>query len=225
MRTHQLRVRSDGVALTAPEMADVADAYFQKFRDAGLKVGVCVRPQQFVLAPGGGSATQQDVADPTQLLIDKINYAQKRWGATMFYVDSNGGPGNPMDPAIFQRVSAAVPGVLIMPEHSNLQYYAYTAPYRQVNQGYTGAEADARLVYPKGFAILNVSDAPMQQDYNQLSSSVSQGDVLMLRGWFDDGTLSSVKSIYQSVGQSERTQRRPASRLSARLPTLRLRRR
>ncbi len=188
-------------AMTAPEMVNVADAYFKKFRDAGLKVGVCVRPQQFVLAPGGGSASQQDVADPTQLLINKINYARNRWGATIFYIDSDGGPGNPMDPGILQRVSAAEPGVLIMPEHSNLQYYAYSAPYRQVNQGKTSAESDARLVYPQGFAILNLADAPIQQDYNQLVTAVSQGDVLMFRGWFDDGSLSSVRAIYQAAGQ------------------------
>src|SRR5206468_1864375 len=45
-------------ATLAPEMAGIADAYFKKFTDAGLRVGICIRPQQFVLAPGGGSAQQ-----------------------------------------------------------------------------------------------------------------------------------------------------------------------
>jgi hypothetical protein len=152
-------------------------------------------------ACSGVSASQQDVADLTQLLINKINYAKSRWGASIFYMDSNGGPGDPMDPSILQRVSAAIPGVLIIPEHSNLQYYAYTAPYRQINQGYTSAEADARLVYSKGFAILNVADAPIQEDYNQLVTSVTQGDILLFRAWFDDCSLTSVKSIYQAAGQ------------------------
>src|SRR5271165_4305825 len=31
---------------TAPEMAEIADAYFQRFTAAGLRVGVCLRPQQ-----------------------------------------------------------------------------------------------------------------------------------------------------------------------------------
>ncbi|HLK62895.1 MAG TPA: Ig-like domain-containing protein, partial [Bryobacteraceae bacterium] len=206
------------LATTAPEMANVADAYFQKFRDAGLKVGVCVRPQQFVLGPGGSSASQQDVADPTQLLINKINYARSRWGATIFYIDSDGGPGSPMDPGVLQRVSAAEPGVLIMPEHSNLQYYAYSAPYRQVNQGYMSAEADARLVYPQGFAILNLADAPIQQDYAQLLNAVSQGDVLMFRGWFDDGSLASVKSIYQAAGHPATDTTPPSISISSPLP-------
>jgi hypothetical protein len=206
-------------------MANIADAYFQKFRDAGLRVGLCVRPQQFVLAAGGLSASQQDVADLTQLLINKINYAKSRWGASIFYMDSNGGPGDPMDPSILQRVSAAIPGVLIIPEHSNLQYYAYTAPYRQINQGYTSAEADARLVYSKGFAILNVADAPIQEDYNQLVTSVTQGDILLFRAWFDDGSLTSVKSIYQAAGQPVPPwiQRHPRSRLSARRQEVRSR--
>lgn len=35
----------------APEMSDIVDDYFKKFRDAGLRVGVCVRPQHFTWGP------------------------------------------------------------------------------------------------------------------------------------------------------------------------------
>jgi PA14 domain/Bacterial Ig domain len=188
---------------TAPEMAGIADDYFQKFRNAGLQVGVCVRPQQFTLAPDGLSANQLDLTDPTQLLIDKINYAKNRWGATLIYVDSNGGPDNPMDATIFKNVLAAVPGILIMPEHEDLQYYAYSAPYQELRQNIFSSPPEARITYPAAFSIINVADGQIGKYYNNLVTAVSQGDILMLRGWFDDGSVSQVNAIYQAAGRSD----------------------
>ncbi len=188
---------------TAPEMANVADAYFQVFRNAGLRVGVCVRPQQFVLGPGGTTASQNVVAtdqDMAALLIEKINYAKNRWGATMFYIDSNGGPGNPMDPSVMQAVSAAEPDVLLVPEQSDPQYYAYSAPYLQLTNGYDATPPEARLIYPNAFSVINVADGPLSQDFQTLVNSVAAGDALMLRGWFNDGSLSWVQQIYQQAG-------------------------
>src|ERR1700678_3780023 len=37
------------MATLAPEMAPVADEFFRRFRDAGLRVGMTVRPQQLVI--------------------------------------------------------------------------------------------------------------------------------------------------------------------------------
>src|ERR1700722_17878916 len=71
----------------APEMAPVADEFFKKFKDAGLKVGVTIRPQQLIL--DRGLARQTTVFDIKRVLLEKIDYAQAHWGATLFYVDSN----------------------------------------------------------------------------------------------------------------------------------------
>ena len=68
----------------APEMDGVIDQYFQTFSSAGFRVGICLRPQQLVFPPGGGAPTQTTVANPTQLLLNKISYAYKRWGTTPF---------------------------------------------------------------------------------------------------------------------------------------------
>lgn len=190
---------------TAPEMATIADAYFAKFTAAGLRVGVCVRPQQFVLGPGGATASQTDVADPVPMMINKINYAKSRWGASMFYIDSNGGPNNPTDPSVFQRLQAAEPDVLLVPEHWETQYWAYSAPYRQLNQGVGATPTEARLVYPNSWSVINVADAPIAQDFQSLVTAVSQGDALMLRGWFDDGSVTPVVQIYQQASGKDTT--------------------
>ena len=189
-------------ATLAPEMAGVADAYFQKFRDAGLRVGVAIRPQQVTINPDGLTGTQQDLPDPTQLLIDKITFAKNRWGATLFYIDSNGGPNDPMDVNFYKRVAAAFPDILLIPEHENLRYYAYTAPYTELKGGNASSPPLVRSVYPNGFTVVSVDDGPIDARYNDLLEAVKQGDVLSARVWFNSTETDKVKSIYQVAGGS-----------------------
>ena len=188
----------------APEMAGIADAYFAKFIAAGLRVGVCIRPQQFVLSPDGTSATQSFVTDPTQLLMNKVAYAINRWGATLFYVDSNvnSTDPNPIPASIFQTLTKAFPNVLFLPEHSDMQYYAYTAPYKQLNQGNTSTTPDVRTAYPSSFTVIYTADGPIAQDFNQLVSAVAAGDSLLFRGWFADPQNQQDLSIYQAAVSS-----------------------
>jgi hypothetical protein len=186
----------------APEMTDIADAYFQKFRDAGLRVGVTIRPQQLVF-PTTGPPQQVSVADPTQLLINKVSYAINHWGATLFYVDSNvnANDPNPIDVNVFRTLTTMFPGVLFIPEHANLQYYAYTAPYKELRQGYTSTASDVRFVYPRSFTVIYTADGPIQQNFNQLVTAVQQGDLLLFRGWWPDPQNALDLSIYQAAGQ------------------------
>jgi hypothetical protein len=183
-------------ATLAPEMSGIADAYFQKFKDAGFRIGVCIRPQQLTVSPDGSSAQQNDVTDPTALLISKITYAKNRWGATMFYVDSNGDPAFPIDANIFKNVAAAIPGIILIPEHKNTLYYAYTAPYAELRGGTASTPAMARAIYPRAFTFINTSDGPIDQRYSELVQSVQQGDVLMYRSWWNDPANAKVASIY-----------------------------
>lgn len=189
------------LAKLAPEMDGVADAYFKKFRDAGFRVGVCIRPQDLVVAPDLSSAVQNEVADPAALMIAKMQYAQTRWGATIFYVDSNGGPNDPLDPAIFQRVAAALPNSVIFPEHHNLKYYAYTAPGIGLRDGYALTDASVKTIYPNAFSFVYTADGPITLRYNDLVTGVKQGDILLYRSWFDDQPANSqIKAIYQAAG-------------------------
>jgi hypothetical protein len=182
----------------APEMADVADEYFQRFRNAGLRVGVTVRPQQLTLSAEGQRAAQTAVADPAQLLIDKIAYAKNRWGITMAYVDSNvnATDGNPMDPAIIQKVAAAFPDVLLIPEHSNLRYYAYSVPYKELRRGEVSTSADVRGVYPDSFSLIYTADGPLDLYHKNLVKAVQQGDSVMFRTWYADPQNEKVKSLF-----------------------------
>jgi len=183
----------------APEIADVADDYFQRFRNAGLRVGITVRPQQFTLA-ADGHATMTVVSDPAQLLIDKITYAKNRWGITMAYIDSNVNANakdtNPMDPAIIQKVAAAFPDVLLIPEHSDLRYYAYSAPYKELRRGEVSTSEDVRAVYPNSFSLIYTADGPLDLYHKSLVKAVQQGDVMMYRTWYADPQNEKVKSLF-----------------------------
>jgi len=184
----------------APEMADVADEYFQRFRSAGLRVGVTIRPQQLIISNGGQKIAQTAAADPAQLLIDKIAYARSRWGITMAYIDSNvdANTNNPMDPAIIQKVAAAFPDVLLIPEHSDLRYYAYSAPYKELRRGEVSTSADVRGVYPKAFSLIYTADGPLDLYHKSLVKAVQEGDSMMYRTWYADPQNEKVKSLFSS---------------------------
>ncbi len=143
-------------SLLAPEMAGVADEYFARFRRAGFRVGVTVRPQQFKRTLSGGK--QEEVADPSDQLIRKIRYAKQRWGATLFYIDSNGYPGWPLSADSIAKVAGAVPGVLLIPESKNISYYAFTAPYGELRKGAYSTPGLVRVLYPEAFSVLNTAD-------------------------------------------------------------------
>jgi hypothetical protein len=183
----------------APELDPVIDSYFKKFTDAGIKIGMTIRPQELILSNDNQQAYQQEVADPGALMIQKIQYAKQRWGATVFYVDSNGAPDDPMDPAFFQEVVNAVPGILLIPEHSNMRYYSITAPYGQLNMGVTGTPANVQLAYPQAFSVTTISDADITGNMTALVSAVARGDALFFRGWFAANENPLVTQIYQQA--------------------------
>ncbi len=193
----------------APEMDACADEFFKKFSAAGLKTGVCVRPQDLVDVTGPGIA-QHDLSDPeqiTNLLFSKISYASKRWGCTIFYVDSNGDPNAPYDVSIFKNLTERMAGAgikgLVIPEHKTTRYFAYTAPYAELRLGFVDSPAMARAAYPNGFECNYVPDGPVDKDRSGLVRAVKRGEVLMFRGWWPDSFNAQVKSIYTDAKDSK----------------------
>jgi hypothetical protein len=134
----------------APEMDEVSDEYFRAFRKAGLRTGVCIRPTQVYFdekkkqwshgtgsdgGPGRGNHYPQlrPKATPwwrffpiVERMCDKIAYAKKRWGCTLFYIDTNGtfrpcGPEGKfrwmlLSAHTLKAIHARHPDVLLIPE-------------------------------------------------------------------------------------------------------------
>lgn len=105
----------------APEMDEVADDFFKRLTDAGLRTGLCIRPTQLynserrqrwthgngALAPDPDPFGQELAAtvppgqSPERIyplaerLAAKIAYAKQRWGCEIFYIHFNGYWFNP----------------------------------------------------------------------------------------------------------------------------------
>lgn len=163
----------------APEMAAAADEFFKKFRDAGLKVGVTIRPQQLVFE--NGLPRQSTVLDIKRVLLEKIDYAKARWGCTIFYLDSNDGFWRPDEMWQLRRLTEQRPGILLIPEHHYLPYWAFSVPYVSLRKGNVDPGAGlARKWFPGSFQVLDIADATE----DQVAATLHAGDVPLFRAWY-----------------------------------------
>ncbi len=209
----------DQIATVAPEMESVItdqtspyagmkldDAYFKTMRDAGFRVGVCVRPQNFAMSADG--TAQQTTLPDAQVaaeLLRKAKYAHDRWGATLFYMDSTvETDGAVLDASIFQQVAAALPDSLLIPEESTPKHYAYTAPFKTfLFHGDLGTDASVYAYYPHAFSanlINDVDPGKLAAATPALTASVKAGDVLMVHADYWQANNDTVVAIYQAAG-------------------------
>jgi hypothetical protein len=208
----------DAIAQESPEMESVVrdggspyhgmkldDAYFKTMRDAGFRVGVCVRPQHFEKHPDG-SATQMQLPDSQVAaeLIRKMTYAHRRWGATLFYLDSTvDATGAPLAASIIQQVAAAFPDSLLIPEESTPKYYAYVAPFKTfIFHADLGTPPDVHSYYPNAFSanlINDVDSAQLADHRSQLIDSISRGDLLLVHADYWQANNSAVLRMYQEA--------------------------
>ncbi len=210
----------DQIAAVAPEMEKAVlnpaspyfgqkldDAYFKTMSSAGLRIGLCLRPQVFALA-SNGTASQNFLSSNAAIIANletKARYANTRWGATLFYVDStvdvNGGT---LDPVIFQQLITDLPNLLFIPEESTPRYYAYTAPfYTFLFHTDLGTPASIYNYYPKAFGANLVNDvaaSTLAQYTPQLTQSVADGDILMGHADYWQANDPALVAIYAAAG-------------------------
>jgi len=198
----------------SPEMDAIADVLFKKYTDAGLRCGVTLRPTHVVRTSGGKEAWEHvDVEDIVAELAGKLDYASKRWGCTLFYVDSTvrcdlNADGlfelHTLPAEIFQSLHRQFPDVLLIPEESSTRHHAYTAPYHEIMppHNYTITPPEVRAVYPNAFSVIRVADTPViQSDFDAIVAAVRSGDIIMFRTWLDDPDNVPVKRILERVGR------------------------
>jgi len=165
----------------APEMAAAADEFFARLRGAGLKIGLTVRPQELVFSDDG-VPHQSAVFNLHRVLLEKMDYARSRWGATIFYVDSNGGILRPDELWQLRRLAAQRPEYLLIPEHTWLPYRTGCAPYAAMRQRKPSVmDRWAGKLFPGSFQALDISDAA--GDWAEITVARSRGDLLLFRAW------------------------------------------
>jgi hypothetical protein len=195
------------VPTLAPEMEfknngakSVIDEYFEKFRAAGLKVGVCIRPQQIAMVDGKPVHQATDDERAFQILRERIAYANQRWGCTLFYVDSTATAGRSFYPDVFRALAQAYPDVLLIPENESMRYFAYSAPLNSyVHHKVTSTPVAARLVYPNAFSVLMAPDGDQPEDHAALLNAVRHGDILLFNCWYQNIGAEKIKKVYSQA--------------------------
>ena len=199
------------VPTLAPEMEfkndggkTTIDEYFEKFRAAGLKVGVCIRPQQITMVDGRPTHQAAEDEHAFQILRERIAYAKQRWGCTLFYVDSTATINGSINPDVFKAVADAYPDILLIPENESMRYFAYSAPLNSyAHHKITSTPVGARLVYPKAFCVLMAPDGDRPEDHDALVSAVRSGDILLFNGWYMNEGALKIKTIYKEAGRGD----------------------
>jgi hypothetical protein len=139
-------------------------------------------PENALVFDDKGPPRQSATFDTKRVLLEKIDYARSRWGATLFYVDSNGGVRRPDEVWQLRRLAAQRPDILLIPEHHYLPYWSFSAPYVALRQGESDRTTQwARKLFPGSFQALDVSDAA--NDWAGIAAARSRGDILMFRAW------------------------------------------
>jgi hypothetical protein len=176
----------------APEAEPVADEFFARFRRAGLAVGLTVRPQRLSFE-AGGLAKQEDVGDYDRLLLEKIDYARSRWGATLFYIDSNGGPRWPAEAFRLRQIAQQRPQILLIPEHHDVLYYGFSAPYGLMPKSESIGTRIVRRFYPQEFQVLSVAD--FNGGEADLEAAYHPGDILVFQAWFNSPSARLIENF------------------------------
>ncbi len=198
----------------APEMDAIADEVFKVFSDAGLRTGICIRPSRIVRQQATTPWRHDFMGfDPVAEMAGKIAYAKRRWGCTLFYVDTNvtlalAGTGAGKKERVdnwfvraeqMRRLARQFPDVLIIPEFQYTGYYSHLSGYRELRGGIASTSERDRLAYPGAFSVINVADGPIVERRADLLDAVRRGDVLMFRGWFGTRENALVQAIYEEA--------------------------
>lgn len=165
----------------------------------------------------------REAQSPLERLDAKIRYAKKRWGCTLFYIDTNHfwrprdrsrdgwAWSSRMVPAeVFEELHRRHPDVLLVPEHEYLQYWSATAPYLQPPSWGICTGPDVRAVYPAAFSVICSSPGSewIQKDKAGYLEAVRNGDIFMANGWYG---CDDVREFYQEAARSAPIRARCAS--------------
>ena len=157
--------------------------------------------------------TPAEAQSPFLRLSRKIAYAKKRWGCSLFYVDTvyfwrprdrseeDGGWAAKQLPAeVFRKLNERHPDVLIIPEQQYPRFWAYTAPYHEIGYSPWRTTDAIRAMYPAGFVVQQIANNtdPVKKNPDFFARAVREGDALFTHGWWG-GQARIVRKIYREA--------------------------
>jgi hypothetical protein len=165
----------------APEMDRIADELMAEFSQRGLRTGLCIRPQEFESGWLGGE--QCESKDPGAVLDRKVTYAKRRWGCTLFYVDSNHAGGKLLPLEVMTELARRHPDCLFIPQVAGPGYHTVSAPFGDSRGGRLGSTRDTvRQAVPGAFSVVRLWGFDAVTRRAELEAAARSGDVFFVEG-------------------------------------------
>ena len=177
----------------APEADLVADEFFGKFRQAGLAVGLTIRPQQLTF-DADGTPRQENVGDYERLLLEQdrlcappvernsVLYRFQRGtalacGGVSHSADSPATTGDPFDSRASPMRCITVPAL----------------PYGAMQGGGSPTGRAIRWLYPRAFQVLDVTGARLME--GDIRAAYRNGDILLFPAWMYSYMCGIIESL------------------------------
>ena len=177
--------------LLNPQMDLVADEALKIITDAGLQVGVTIRPSRVIYNEQKKTATHSHTVagDPLLELDGKVAYARQRWGCRVFYVDTNyfwrpygkeqKWTSARIPPVVWRKLKEKYPDTLFIPEFGSIGDYQCVAAYGEADMGNYGTPVLARAIWPEAFRVIVIEDADPAENCDRFVRTVREGNALM----------------------------------------------
>lgn len=204
-----IRPQDFGVGISTPSTCTPSASYnladkFVRMGDAPPNRGfVCTAQNTWTVAHSTQPYEQvwtDDDATIMAALAKKIAYAQSRWGATLFYIDSDVWvKGDPLFANMFRALQLQFPNALLIPEASRSYHFGTSAPYvgSAAFHFYGTRQAD-KVIYPTAFSVVDVGSA-QAAIVPQLAQSVKNGDILMFPAFWGAPEIPIVQQAYAAA--------------------------
>lgn len=148
---------------------------------------------------------REDV-DPVDNISEKIAYAQKRWGCTIFYLDTPGlywmRDGKPsyfqIPPHVLRKVMERHPDILLFPEFADTGIFALGSRYGELASRNRTRDA-IRAIYPGAFTSYAIKDHPIYTDWDEIVTGAMNGDILIFRGWMQGKDAVRAGQVWQEA--------------------------
>jgi len=165
-------------------------------------------PECLTLAADAGQWTDTEYIYATQTntshfeeMRAKIQYAYRRWGATLYYVDSTLRYNGDLTPgADFEWLREEYPDVMVFPEWKGVRHYSSTWPWTDTNLGAMFPGRQTMLTYPHAAGLIRVpNDEQIDAKEEQLTEAVRTGNILLFDGWYPHHANDVVIRCYQNA--------------------------
>lgn len=175
-------------------ISEEMDALITRFK--GYKTGLCIRPDECTYTEWEVFHTNRN---QLETLKRKICYARKRWGCTIFYIDSNFYPDPIYGPhvtgvEIWEALAKEFPDCLLIPEHERPTFHLYSAPFKVAGTDEHIVSAEVKAEYPEAFMVLMPNGNPDLSNYKE---TVKAGNIPLFHAWWPAPENEVIKEAYK----------------------------